>query len=54
MAEGQQELENSMSNSVQSRIYHLLSDLIPNLESNESRTHFAPARIVGDLEHRYQ
>ncbi len=49
MAESQQELENSMSNNVQTRIFQLLSDLIPNLESNASRTHFAPPRIVGDM-----
>lgn len=38
-----------MSNTVQSRIFHLLSDLIPNLAGKESRTHFAPPRIAGDM-----
>ncbi len=38
-----------MSNTVQSRIFQLLSDLIPNLGGKESRTHFAPPRIPGDM-----
>ncbi|AQH06221.1 hypothetical protein A9R05_45375 (plasmid) [Burkholderia sp. KK1] len=38
-----------MSNAVQSRLFALLSDLIPNLGGKESRTHFAPSRIPGDM-----
>ncbi|CAM2198408.1 conserved protein of unknown function (plasmid) [Paraburkholderia kururiensis] len=38
-----------MSNAVQYRIFHLLSDLIPNLDASESRTHFAPPRVAGDM-----
>ncbi|MGY6258858.1 hypothetical protein [Paraburkholderia xenovorans] len=38
-----------MSNTVQSRIFQLLSDLIPNLSGKDSRTHFAPPRIAGDM-----
>lgn len=36
-----------MTNTVQSRIYRTLIELIPNL--CESRTHFAPARVAGDI-----
>jgi hypothetical protein len=38
-----------MSNNVQSRIFSLLADLIPNLTSCDSREHFAPARVPGDM-----
>jgi hypothetical protein len=42
-------MENSMSTNVQSRIFHLLSDLIPNLESRVARAHFAAPRIADDM-----
>lgn len=38
-----------MSNQVQTRIFSLLTDLIPNLAMQASREHFAPARVSGDL-----
>jgi hypothetical protein len=38
-----------MSKNVQCRIYQLLSDLIPNLTEQESRTRFAPPRITSEM-----
>ncbi|NPT44895.1 hypothetical protein GNZ12_26975 [Paraburkholderia sp. 1N] len=38
-----------MSNTVQSRIYQALTELIPNLGKTSSRTHFAPPRVAGDM-----
>lgn len=38
-----------MPNTVQSRIYLALAELIPNLGNAPSRTHFAPPRIPGDM-----
>jgi hypothetical protein len=44
-----QKPELSMSNTVQSRIYRTLTELIPNLGQAPNRTHFAPARVAGDM-----
>ena len=38
-----------MSNTVHSRIYRTLTELIPHLGQSQSRTHFAPARVPGDM-----
>lgn len=38
-----------MSNNVQSRLFSLLAELIPNLASHDIREHFAPARVPGDM-----
>lgn len=38
-----------MPTTVQSRIFHLLIDLIPELGGESSRTRFAPPRVEGDM-----
>ncbi|EML1599267.1 hypothetical protein [Burkholderia multivorans] len=45
----QKKMENQMSSTVQSRIYRLLVDLIPELGVSASRTRFAPPRVPGDM-----
>lgn len=42
-------MENQMSSNVQSRIYRLLVELIPDLGGRVSHTRFAPPRVLGDM-----